>query len=540
MDHEICPRSITEKFLVTRGRCYVIIEGPVLLAYFFVPLPEPLGLPDGFIFEFTRSLTYEETLELERKAHRTQEEIDAPILRASLRFWRATGATDELSSLFETARRALPMLPEPSNVSERRVPQDRTIVELAVPVSGDESKKVLSEAFDDGLKCLREFQRAYYLVGGHHAITLATRERLPFAVPVACRRVTQDADIWPDCLNLILLNANLQRGTRMPNLTDDQLTGISSAISGPGRRPAFAVYAEFVRESRLAAERAGDYRSAVVFSATAAEVLLDDLLGHLLWEDNVRPEEGAIVFDRNSLLGRVRSEYHPRLGGNWGPSSHPIEAWRRHIALVRNRIVHAGHEPDLEAARLAVEATSELGEFVTTRLVEESTIGRYPRTALKALGELELRRRKRFSKRIERLAHDSNEPNWDSTFGRWQAAVNGLRKEGNELLPAPGAPESVVVLVCRPDGRHYFAVHDRAAGAAGVIAEPQHLPSPYARHVAVALERLAVEPPAEETSLALMDLEPWMMPTDWRPQYRVLPLCGVMLNRQDIDGDLGG
>lgn len=511
----------------------------MLVAYFFVPLPEPLGLPDGFIFEFTRSLTYEETLEMEREAHRSQEELDAPVLLASLRFWRATSAADEVSALFETARRALPKLPEPNDVSAPRLPQERTIVEMAVPVSDDDRKEVLSDAFDDGLECLREFQRAYYLVGGHYPITLATRERMPFGIPMGLRRVTEDEDIWPDGLNIMLLNMNLQRETRLPDLTDDQLKGISGAMSGAERRHAFAVYAEFIRESRLALERDGDYRAAVVFSATAAEVLLDDLLSYLLWEEGNRPEEGAIVFDKGFLLSRVRSEYHPRLGGDWGPSSQPIEAWRLFTASVRHRVVHAGHEPDVEAARRAVEATGALEDFVVTRVIDQKTIGRYPRTALRLLGEPGLRRRNRFSKRIEQLMHDPDEPHWDSTFFRWRATMNRLRKESRDLLPAPGAPESVVVLVCRPDGRHYFAVHDRAAGVAGVVDEPQHLPSPYAEQVALALERLAAEPPAEEQSLALMDLEPWATPVDWRPQYRVLPLAGVMLDRQDIDDDLG-
>lgn len=482
---------------------------------------------------------------MERESHHSQEVLDEPVLVASLRFWRAESVShdvDEISLLFDTARRSLPDIPEPNDDVPPRPTGARTVVEMAVPVAEGDSEDALSDAFDVGLACLRDFQRAYYLVGGRHPIALASREGMPPGVPLGIRQVTEDQDIWPDGLSLYVLNMNVHADARLPDLTDDQLEVMPLAVRGMQERRVFMTYLEFAREARVAFERDGNYRAAIVFTATAAEVLLDDLLSHLLWEEGLRPEDGAVIFDEAPFLAnRVRTQYHPRLGGDWSSPKSPIEEWKTSTALVRHRVVHGGYEPDIEAVQRAMHAAAGLEDFLVRRVSPKRSVARFPRTAFKLLGEPGLRRRNRWTRRVEQLTTDPNEPHWDSTFARWNETMSRCRREGMDLAPPPSAAQAVVVLVVRPDGRHYWCLHDRTARMAGPIpAPPEGVPQPYQSGVEHAFQRAREDPSLGALSLALMDCTLWAEPVEWRHEYRVVPEAGVMLNRDDLDHDLGG
>lgn len=306
------------------------------LAYFFLPLPDPLGVPDKYTFQALQ----------DTPPDRIQEEELPPVcVGASLCFHRAelpTADAKERTVLFDLAATALPHTADESAHSAQiedsveepgaPAPESRvtTVVEMAVAVGlsdVDESmpeeeldiqfRDELTEAFDQGLEYIRQFQRAYYLMR-REPIRLVTRETLPFAVPFGVRRLYDD-DGQPlpfeVPLSVYLLNMNVPMldATAWGDRDSDTL---NTAIDHQVENGPFASYLDLVRESHVALSRDGAYRSAVLFTATACEALFDDLLAHMIWEEGKRPEDAASLFD-SQLTPRVKSRYHGRLGGSW-------------------------------------------------------------------------------------------------------------------------------------------------------------------------------------------------------------------------------
>lgn len=520
-------------------------EGPPLvhphLAYFFVPLPEPLGLPDGYVLVCGSP--------------------DAtPHLAASLKFHRATSgsAGDETSLLFRLAERVLPGAgpvaedagpdrhrqeetePEPGASGQqpepgRPPPGDRTVVEMAVACDlGDEdAMSSLSDAFDRGLGYVREAQRAYYLAR-RRPLTLAARESMPFAVPVAVRRLHDDhGDPLPFRVSpsMYLLNMNLHAQVREADLDDRELEGLPTALWQQSRPGFVTDYLEFVRESQVALELQGSYRTAVLFAATACEVLLDSLLAHLLWEEGTRPEDAAPVFD-TWLTARVKREYHNRIGGQWDTTRPgPVADWSTLVAGLRNRVVHGGHEPALAEARTAGDASATLSTHLGDLLAER--VDAYPRTANVLPGEHGLRRRGRWTAAVEALTRDPAEVNWIDTFSRWRTALQRARADTARSDPTgPRRPFAVV----RPGGALQWVVHDAANGMAAVVPKGQLDGVTTLQLAALERARPALGTAGQAQVVAVEGAtcqEP--SPRDWVSEYRLVPGTGVMVRGEDLD-----
>lgn len=223
-------------------------------------------------------------------------------------------------------------------------------------------------------------------------------------IPVAVRRLTDDKGNpvpFVASVGAFLLNPSLTNDFVGTDLDEQESRAFDSALGAQADRAAFTGYLEFVREADVALDLHGDYRSAVLFGATACEILLDDLLAHLLWEDKTRPEDAAPTFD-SWLASRVRSQYHPRLYGKWSVETPgPLADWHQHVAGLRNRVMHAGYEPALDEARAARQAAAALETWVADRVAVRASA--YPRTAIALCGPAGLRRRARWSKALDRL-----------------------------------------------------------------------------------------------------------------------------------------
>lgn len=510
------------------------------LAYFFVPLIEPLGVPDGFVFEFTRSESYEEWSARERNDDCGQGDHRGPILVASLKFWRATTTSDNplgVATLFEVARRAFPKVQTPAE--RPRLSVERTVVEMAVPLSTGETDP-LTHAFESGLDCLRTFQRAYHLTADKPPLTLASRERMPVVIPLALRD-TDEQDSWPSELRPFMLNTNVHADTRLPDLTASQLEVLADVVGVVAERRPFYGYSEGAREAKLALDRDGDYRGAVLFASMAAEVLLDDLLAHLIWEEAVRPEDAAAIFDAAFLVSRVKREYQARIGGNWAMTGRgAVATWSERLARVRNRIMHAGYEPDRAAAVSGWKALTALGLFLTERMSTAAVLKRYPRTAIALISPPGLQRRGKWNRRMETLIDSTDEPLWADTFNRWRAAMNRCRAEGRELADNPDHTRAFVLRCLLPDGGAYWCAHDRMAFMAGLLPEPPPgAIDPSQKESLLKLEQAVRSSMTDEpTSTVLLDVRAWTAPATWRPEYRVVPMAGVMVTKHDLDPDL--
>ncbi|MFE7298065.1 hypothetical protein [Streptomyces sp. NPDC057579] len=180
-------------------------------------------------------------------------------------------------------------------------------------------------------------------------------------------------------------------------------------------------------------ERQGDYGNAVIHGALASEILLDSLLGLMLWEEQLNSPDfdaAAAVFDEaknGGLATRVRREYGPRLGGNWNPGvDGPVRRWSADLARVRGRVVHRGYRPLRAEAERALDAGDGLLEFVKERLAARTD--RYPRTSLMILGEPGLRRVGGWG-RVSKFLDGNEEESlsWFSGYSEWRDAVDSMR-----------------------------------------------------------------------------------------------------------------
>ncbi|GAA2073764.1 hypothetical protein [Microbacterium hatanonis] len=257
------------------------------------------------------------------------------------------------------------------------------------------SDDAISEAFSEGLGMIQQLQRAYYLATGD-SVQLVAREALPAAIPFA--RNTPEAGEAVDVGMYLTHGPALRRDTLSAVLTDDQLTAIRTALRGS---IPFWPVADLRREAEAALELRGDYRGAVLASATSAEVLLDTILLHLLWTDGVQASEAANLFTETGLATRVKTQYHIRIKGDWDVTgSGAVADWYRHTALLRHRVVHAGYRPSRAEAVLSLQSAYALERFIGDLLAAPGTLAKYLKTALAFVGVPGLTRRNVLSKRI--------------------------------------------------------------------------------------------------------------------------------------------
>jgi hypothetical protein len=76
----------------------------------------------------------------------------------------------------------------------------------------------------------------------------------------------------------------------------------------------------------------------------------------------------------------------------------------------------------------------DLEHFVGDRLAHPQNLTRYTRTAMAFLGEVGLKKRGAWTRRVVRLVNDPREPNWVGAFARWRIHVD------RALDPAPTPP----------------------------------------------------------------------------------------------------
>jgi hypothetical protein len=166
--------------------------------------------------------------------------------------------------------------------------------------------------------------------------------------------------------------------------------------------------------ARLAIKHDGDYSKAVLAAAISCEILIKHTAWMLTFEASdldPDPSPGAqkVGLGRlrpSQLIGQVLA---PRLGGAWASNSDntPIGGWRYRVAVLRNRVVHRGHQPDAIEAADAVAAMQRLETHITDRLVASATT--YPKTALAQAGAHGLRRRGKFAQVDSKLTAQSHD-----------------------------------------------------------------------------------------------------------------------------------
>ncbi|GGR12309.1 hypothetical protein ACFOE1_10680 [Agromyces mediolanus] len=289
-----------------------------------------------------------------------------------------------------------------------------TVVELTAVYDGDPPDALaLSDEFDRGLELIRDVQRSYYLAT-QDPITLVAREQLPTMLFFL---QNHGQGLEPGIY--LTHHASLRRSVQPAPLSDDRRQTMAAVLRMNPGNP-FWPYANLRREAYVALWLRGDYAAAVITAATAAEVILDTLLRHLLWEEGVSAEDAAAHFSSSTLATRVRRDYGPRLGGKWAlDGADPVSTWHRDTAKVRNRVAHAGYEPTLEQANAALQAVIELEVHLMDLICHPKRLHRYIKTALAFTNVPGIKKRGRLSKRVQALIDSTPQSDLD-LFHLWR------------------------------------------------------------------------------------------------------------------------
>jgi hypothetical protein len=365
-------------------------ESPQLTPHvvaFFIPLPEPLGIPQRATYSFDEGADLPdvepEPVFVERGLpsipHR-----DSSQLFVSLKFWRAQSTLVQLIEQMVAVGRVLDQVrgPHPNPSTDHLdLACPLTVVE-AVTQLRDGSPADISAAFDRCLARIGDVVFAYGLATHQSIAPLTVRRLCPYIT-----YMTRDAssDKWIGTSVMDLGHYNEIRRMIPPDLDENAQQRLLGALSAMAMDDPTVPYLELSSEARRAFDREGDTRSAVIHSQAACEVLLDSVLQALLWEEGVTPREAAngLFSPRSTLGGRVsRSDvYAVRLGsGHWRfDGDGPVATWYKCLANLRNRCVHAGYRPSNNEALVASRAQFALRDFIADRLVDKQR--RFPRTA---------------------------------------------------------------------------------------------------------------------------------------------------------------
>lgn len=502
-------------------------------ACWWIPLPDPIGLADGMELHFHTIKPSSDLLtnapEPSGTLSTSEYDITFQIRQVDVPWNQSPGELaafqlarfDQASTDENTPKKDFRSLVE---TLTRRISIVRAAV--SIPEESELDSDSTSDAFDAAMLQLRRLQASYSLVS-QWPMAFVTREILPMAIPYETFSSQEDESSERN-LGIYLLNKSGIEQLSSPNiLTDDEEMALHVAIDHD--HAAFTSYHRLRHDASVSLNRRGDYRSSLLSAASAAEVYLDELLLHMMWEEGMRPETAGVTFadPRAGTVKRLKTEYLNRLHGIWNPTHlGPTQAWRENIARIRNRTIHAGHEPGLDEAKLAYETLIALERHGADLVAERST--KYPRTALAICGAGGLKRRGKYTQRIQRLMQDPSEPTWVDTFARWKDEALRERNGIDGLSEEPVLNRAALLVVGRQEGPDWV-LHDAIAGmAARVTPDLTALPSEQAAGVESLLENLGDGVAHIVNAHGFTPYEPWV------GQHRRIPGLGTMVNQEDL------
>ncbi len=420
----------------------------------FLPLPEPVGIPAGFtlLFQYDgRNAPY-----IQAGARTGVSAIDmlrqaTGPLDVALRLWQVPAfSVNEQAQRMQAAQHVCDAVTAGADkvlpVELRDIPGGRkggpsalvTVAEVAALFPADNGGDGADEQIEiDDLShpllrcidCTRQVVRAYR-TATHAMVADPTYVRLPKFIPTAYRQLRGDAALWTAGYNE-LGHANAPYS--LPKMLDSeslaQWAGNIHLLSADDPQ---ALFAERILQAQRLLKVDGTPGAALLLCSVATEALLDALLGLMLWEEigdapgNDGPVDEAATILSKDLRPRLRHEYSPRLGGSWDLTRPgPLANWQTHVASVRNRVVHRGYEPRPVEADEAIDASQDLNTHLADLLAKKAK--RYRRTAGILIGEDGLRSRHVWQSVGAFYADQARtEGPWRENYSSWRTKVDLL------------------------------------------------------------------------------------------------------------------
>ena len=342
----------------------------------------------------------------------------------------------------------------------------------------DSAPDDLTRAFDYAVSELNILLRAIAMALGR-PLRLVSRESIPPMIPIATSATKPwemiDKNELPDVKDLSVFNVNWNIPIAPDSTHDhDQLdTWIDAALVNLSTAGPFTTYGDFRREADLSFFQEGNYRTAIILYASACESLLDELLQHSLWEQNLRPEKAARKFltSRGSprgIVDLVKNELGSLYSNSgWGRNTpEAIDRWITYVADLRNQAIHDGYIPTSSELRTCVETVNDLVKFLADQVFTVRT--RRPITALALLGQTGLEARGGWDEQFSSYETSLEDVNFRlGVFRRWGSALSYFRA-GDRKRPVPGLEQSTCCLVIYPQDKNEFFLVDQN----GVMAQP--------------------------------------------------------------------
>lgn len=425
------------------------IEPPYLKGFVMI-LPQGIPLPDRTVWSF-------ETDELEplldqhlfvptsdSRGPRPSDGVGRNFV--SLRFWQLEDETEppfesDLHHLRKAFARVHPLPEEasgtddPPDTGRDGVVRYRTAVEAVTFVARTEDLIATADKPDPLTRCLDklfDWHRAYRVIAKTPVEELTYQQLFP--VVATFRRKLNATKVAPDGL-MHLASSNFRFGALAEHIgtIDQNLLAVGLARLRLGDPVMSFVERRIGARHELLVK--GDYGNAVIQQAVACEVILDGLLGLMLWEDGVNEADAATIFS-SDIIPRLRNQYACRLGGNWQLETGGLSSWDDHVATMRNRVVHGGYRPTRAEAVQASDSVDSLAEFISDRLCDNFRT--YPKTIWLFVGSEGLKKRNRLSRRVQSWIAEQP-PNavlqWVRDYADWRDRVNSQiqrrRKSGS-------------------------------------------------------------------------------------------------------------
>jgi len=406
---------------------------PTLIT-FFVPLLQPLGLVHGSTYTLWREeiVPWLAGVPVFVKEHLAPIGSEEGHSYVSLMVWRPKETFELLTRPLDAAALVMRVVTgvEGDPLSEglrETVPAPvetaGTVISAVTPLvlaADQDLEQGISDAFDRCLEELGLLVRSYAVQADDLRVPFLSRRNVYPVVLYALREVAAES-LRRQELGVFLAHegVGLLPGPP-PEMDRDGVQVLMTSLSRLKQGDPFHVASEQMYRARRAYRVEGDYAGAVSAAHTAGEVLLNTVLLLVEWEKGTPREATRRWFEEEGFTKRLRSYYHPSLGGNWNPDDGRgvIGRWHR-LGELRGRVVHAGHLPSEDDVREALDAMARLVDFVKDRLVARRNA--FPRTALLLLGEPGLRRRNAWGGAIERFVREesSREPPWIASFRAW-------------------------------------------------------------------------------------------------------------------------
>jgi len=411
-------------------------------------------------------------------------------------------------------------------------PSDLTAVEVLLPIGwpapgrdvDDEAlekfrtDEILTDLCDVALEVTRTVQHAWNVSHSDH-VPLVRRGHLPLAVPYQFGWLFDDdterrVDSPPMMLPVNAAAVPDQLDAELDGKSWQRFTDAFDAVHAD--QPLFS-YVRLRNQARSIWDHDGDRSLAVVVANTAVEVLLDEVLGLLLWEEKMLPQDAAAEYSHADAWARMKHRLEPRLGAGWDPKAKNTEAaaFARDLASLRNRVVHAGVVPTRDQTFAALAVVAAVERALRESLTRANVLARYPLAAVATCGGANgLEATGHLTRRVLERLRQVADVNLSAVYRRWEWHVLRNRQQASD---EPGADAAVtdVVVVAQRDGTTTRWLYDRATRHVAPLPERD---DETADRIAGAARQLG------EPIQILADEEGPHTPTGpWIPDYDVLP-----------------